>query len=108
MAQMFDTLAFTKRLEAGGVKRGEAEAHAEAVRELVMRDIVTKADLQAALDRQTIKMARSSSPSPARFSRCCGSTPVTETRKRPAAGRRPGMTSAGAPGEAAPATSRRQ
>lgn len=56
MAQLFDTLAFTKRLEAGGVKRGEAEAHAEAVRELVMRDIVTKADLQAALDRQTIKI----------------------------------------------------
>lgn len=56
MANTFDTLKFTKRLEAGGIARSHAEAHAEAANEFIMRDVVTKGDLQAALDRQTIKI----------------------------------------------------
>ncbi|WP_342361391.1 hypothetical protein [Terrarubrum flagellatum] len=56
MALAFDSLAYAKHLSAAGIKAGEAEAHAEAVRKFIMPDIVTKADLQAALDRQTIKL----------------------------------------------------
>lgn len=56
MALAFDTLAFAKHLRDHGVKSSEAEAHAEALGKFILPDIVTKADLQAALDRQTIKL----------------------------------------------------
>lgn len=49
-------LGFVKRLEAGGIARPHAEAHADAAAGFIMRDVVTRADLQAALDRQTIKL----------------------------------------------------
>jgi hypothetical protein len=47
MAYAFDTLGYAKRLRDAGISQGQAEAHAEAAREFVMGDLVTKADLQA-------------------------------------------------------------
>jgi hypothetical protein len=47
MVYAFDTLAYSKRLRDKGVPQEQAEAHAEAIREFVMADLATKADLQA-------------------------------------------------------------
>ena len=41
----FDTLAYTRRLKAAGVDEGQAEAHAEAVRDAITEGVATKADL---------------------------------------------------------------
>jgi hypothetical protein len=46
-----DTLAYAKELEAAGVERRAAEAHAEALTRHVLPDLVTKADLQSAVER---------------------------------------------------------
>jgi hypothetical protein len=46
-----DTLAYTKTLEAAGVDRRVAEAQAEAMVKHVLPDLVTKADLEQALER---------------------------------------------------------
>jgi hypothetical protein len=45
----FDTLGYSKRLREGGVPQEQAEAHAEAARNFVMAELVTKTDLHAAL-----------------------------------------------------------
>ena len=47
MAFAFDSLAFAKRLRDGGVPNTEAEVHAEAAREFIMAELVTKSDLEA-------------------------------------------------------------
>ena len=47
MAFAFDTLAFAKRLRDAGIPDREAEVHAEAAREFIMTELVTKADLEA-------------------------------------------------------------
>lgn len=49
MVFAFDTLGFSKRLRDGGVPHEQAEAHAEAARDFVMAELVTKTDLQAAV-----------------------------------------------------------
>jgi len=41
-----DTLAYTKALEAAGVDRRTAEAHAEALTKFAMPDVATKADIE--------------------------------------------------------------
>jgi hypothetical protein len=41
----FDTLAYMKRLEAGGIDRAQAEAHAEAVNDYLRPDLATKEDI---------------------------------------------------------------
>ena len=46
MTFAFDTLAFSKRLRDKGVPQEQAEAHAEAIREFVMTDLATKADIR--------------------------------------------------------------
>ncbi len=46
-----DTLAYSKALEAAGVERGAAEAHAEALAAHVLPQLVTKADLDIAIER---------------------------------------------------------
>jgi hypothetical protein len=46
-----DTLAYTKALEAAGVEREAAEAHAEALIGHVLPDLVTKADLEHSIER---------------------------------------------------------
>jgi hypothetical protein len=43
----FDTLGYAKRLRDAGVSQLQAEAHAEAAREFVMAELVTKTDIQA-------------------------------------------------------------
>ena len=47
MAFAFDTLAYAKRLRDNGVPPQQAEAHAEAAREFIMAELVTKPDLAA-------------------------------------------------------------
>jgi hypothetical protein len=47
MVYAFDTLGYAKRLRDAGVAQAEAEAHAEAARDFVMAELVTKTDLQA-------------------------------------------------------------
>ena len=46
-----DTLAYAKALEAAGVERQAAEAHAEALIHHVLPDLATKADLEQAVER---------------------------------------------------------
>lgn len=46
-----DTLAYSKALEAAGVDRRAAEAQAEALVKHVLPDLVTKADLEQAVER---------------------------------------------------------
>src|SRR5436305_12437269 len=45
MAWAFDTLGYAKRLRDGGVPNPQAEAHAEAAREFIMTELLTKQDL---------------------------------------------------------------
>jgi hypothetical protein len=47
VAWAFDTLGYAKRLREAGVANPQAEAHAEAAREFIMIELVTKQDLQA-------------------------------------------------------------
>jgi hypothetical protein len=47
VAFAFDTLGYAKRLRNAGVSNEQAEAHAEAAREFIMAELVTKADLLA-------------------------------------------------------------
>jgi hypothetical protein len=42
----FDTLGYAKRLRDSGIPQPQAEAHAEAARDFVMAELVTKTDLQ--------------------------------------------------------------
>lgn len=46
-----DTLGYVKRLEAAGVDRKQAEAHAEAFRDEVSSQLATKADLEKLGDK---------------------------------------------------------
>jgi hypothetical protein len=46
-----DTLAYAKALEAAGVERQAAEAHAEALTRHVLPDLATKTDLDQAVER---------------------------------------------------------
>jgi hypothetical protein len=47
LAWAFDTLGYSKRLRDAGVPSNHAEAHAEATRDFVMTELVTKTDLLA-------------------------------------------------------------
>lgn len=57
MAVAYDTLGYAKRLAAAGIPQGQAEAHAEAARDFIMSELVTKTDLRAALDAQALRFA---------------------------------------------------
>jgi hypothetical protein len=48
MIYAFDTLGYAKRLRDAGVSQEHAEAHAEAAREFVMGELVTRYDLEMA------------------------------------------------------------
>ena len=56
MAYAFDTLSYAKRLRDAGISQGQAEAHAEAAREFVMGELVTRSDLQAAMDTLSLRL----------------------------------------------------
>ena len=45
MTYAFDTLGYAKRLRDAGVTSEQAEAHAEAARDFIMTELVTKSDL---------------------------------------------------------------
>jgi len=47
----FDSLGYAKRLRERGVPQDQAEAHAEAARDFIMAELVTKADLLATEQR---------------------------------------------------------
>ena|ERR1043166_191115 len=47
MAYTFDSLGYAKRLRGSGVPQEQAEAHAEAARDFIMAELVTKSDLLA-------------------------------------------------------------
>jgi hypothetical protein len=53
-----DTLEYVKKLEAAGVDRGQAEAHAAAVRDTLATQLASKADLDAAVVRLEAKIDR--------------------------------------------------
>ena len=56
MVYAFDTLGYAKRLRDAGISQQQAEAHAEAAREFVMGELVTRADLQVVkADLQAMK-----------------------------------------------------
>jgi hypothetical protein len=52
----FDTLSYARKLKEAGVPPKEAEAHAEAAREFVMAELVTKQDLATALDTVMLRL----------------------------------------------------
>ena len=56
MAFAFDTLGYAKKLRSAGVPQDQAEAHAEAAREFVMAELVTKHDLEGAMDRLSLRI----------------------------------------------------
>jgi hypothetical protein len=47
VAYTFDSLGYAKRLRDGGVPQDQAEGHAEAVRDFIMAELVSKSDLLA-------------------------------------------------------------
>ena len=47
MVWAFDTLGYAKRLREAGVPNPQAEGHAEAAREFIMTELVTRQDLLA-------------------------------------------------------------
>jgi hypothetical protein len=49
MVYAMDTLGYAKRLRDAGIPQQQAEAHAEAARDFVMAELVTKSDLQSAV-----------------------------------------------------------
>ena len=56
MAFAFDTLGYAKHLREAGLPQRQAEAHAEAAREFIMAELVTKSDLAQAIDTQTLRL----------------------------------------------------
>ncbi|MCD7060950.1 hypothetical protein [Pelagibacterium xiamenense] len=54
MTFAFDTLGYTKAREAAGVARTQAEARATAARNIIVAELVTKTDLNDALERYTL------------------------------------------------------
>ena len=49
MALAFDTLGYAKQLRDRGIPQDQAEAHAEAARDFIMAELVTKTDLHSAM-----------------------------------------------------------
>lgn len=52
----FDTLNYARRLKDAGIPQNQAEAHADAARQFIMAELVTKQDLAAALEMQTLRL----------------------------------------------------
>ncbi|MCV9960751.1 CCDC90 family protein [Pararhizobium sp. BT-229] len=56
MAVAFDTLGYSKKLRDAGYSQKQAEAHAEAARDFIMAELVTKTDLAAAMDTLALRL----------------------------------------------------
>ena len=52
----FDTLEFSRRLRSAGFTEQQAEVLAEATRELVTDEMVTKTFLQSELEKQSMRL----------------------------------------------------
>jgi hypothetical protein len=57
MAYAFDTLGYARHLRENGVPQQQAEAHAEAARQFIMAELVTKSDLQLFSEHFDTKLA---------------------------------------------------
>ena len=58
MVYTFDSLGYSRRLRDRGVPLDQAEAHAEAARDFIMAELVTKPDLQLALQAAIAPLER--------------------------------------------------
>lgn len=56
MALAFDSLGYSRRLREAGLDPTIAEAAADAARDYIMLDLVTKTELREALDTQTLRL----------------------------------------------------
>ena len=56
MTGTFDSLGYARRLENAGFTRAQAEAQAEALRDVIEGQLATKRDLQEMEYRLTIKL----------------------------------------------------
>lgn len=59
MTATYDTLGFAQTLRAAGMSQKQAEAHASAIRDHVMPELATKADileLKHLIERQTLQL----------------------------------------------------
>lgn len=59
MATAYDTLGYAQALRAAGISQKQAEAHASAIRDHVMPELATKADiaeLKHLIERQTLQL----------------------------------------------------
>ena len=54
MALVFDSLGYSRKLREAGLEQRIAEAAADAARDYIMLDLVTKSELREALDTQTL------------------------------------------------------
>ena len=57
MALVFDSLGYSRRLRDAGLDPNVAEAAADAARDYIMLDLVTKSELREALDTQTLRLS---------------------------------------------------
>jgi hypothetical protein len=56
MALVFDSLGYSRKLREAGLEQRIAEAPADAARDYIMLDLVTKSELRDALDTQTLRL----------------------------------------------------
>ena len=56
MSATFDSLGYAKRLESVGVPRAQAEAQADALRDLIEGQLATKRDLRELEERLTYRL----------------------------------------------------
>ena len=56
MALAFDSLSYARHLREHGVPPEQAEAMADAARTYIMGELVTRQELQQALDTQTLRL----------------------------------------------------
>ena len=56
MALVFDSLGYSRKLREAGLNQQIAEAAADAARDYIMLDLVTKSELREALDTQTLRL----------------------------------------------------
>ena len=56
MSFAFDTLSFARHLREHGVPNAQVEAHAEAARQFIMAELVTKQDLNLAIENVNLSL----------------------------------------------------
>lgn len=56
MAIAFDSLSYARHLREKGVPTEQAEAHADAARQFIMTELVTREDLRLALENLDLRL----------------------------------------------------